>query len=545
MMTRQSVTRGAAWKAAAAALALVLLNQSLTFYNVWPTPKVRWQGHLSVELAIAVGVLAVAAWRRGRVSGRLIGAIAAGWVLLVAGRYLDVVAPALYGRPVNLYWDARHLSAVAAMMTDAVAAPVLAGAAGAILVLVGALYVGARLAFGAVHEVLTPPRSRLALGVLALATVAAYGLEDDATRLGIPAPAFAPPVTATFWNQARLLATQLTTRGAAVAASRRFADSDLSRVRGADVFLTFVESYGAVTYDRGEVTRALEPARDRLIADIRASGREVLSAFVESPTFGGSSWLAHVSLITGVETRDERDNATLMAQERETLVTAFARRGYRTVALMPGLRQAWPEGAFYAFDRIYGMHDFEYRGPRFGWWTVPDQFAFARLDVLEPGAAATPRFVFFPTTSTHAPFGPTAPYQPDWRRLLSADPYEEPALGRALARTPDYLNLTPSYVNAVDYALASVGGYLRARQDRDIVMVMLGDHQPPAAVAGEGASWDVPVHVVARPGPLLDRLKARGFVPGLAPPRRAIAKMHALLPVLLDAFGDPVRSASR
>ena len=36
------------------------------------------------------------------------------------------------------------------------------------------------------------------------------------------------------------------------------------------------------------------------------------------------------------------------------MITNFARRGYRTVALMPGMRQAWPEGAFYHFDQIYG-----------------------------------------------------------------------------------------------------------------------------------------------------------------------------------------------
>lgn len=539
-------TRGVIWRAVGALLGLALLNQSLTFYNIWPTPKIRWQGHLSVELAVAVALLAVVAWRRGRVSARWLRLSAVAWVLLVAGRYLDVVAPALYGRPVNLYWDARHLSAVAAMMTDAVATPVLAAGVLGVAALVAAVYAGARIALGGVGAALGVPRLRAALGVLAVATIGAYALSDASGRASLPVPAFAPPVSATYWHQARLLGAQLTMRQAAVDTSRRFADSDLSRVRGSDVFLTFIESYGAVTYDRDEVAGPLAAARDRLLADIHASGREVISAFVESPTFGGSSWLAHVSLITGVETRDERDNATLMAQERETLVTAFARRGYRTVALMPGLRQAWPEGAFYGFDRIYSMGDFAYRGPRFGWWTVPDQFALARLDVLEPGHAPDrPRFVFFPTTSTHAPFGPTAPYQPDWTRLLTAEPYEEPALSEALARVPDYLNMTPSYVNAVDYAYASVGGYLRTRRDRDLVMVMLGDHQPAAAVAGEGASWDVPVHVIARPGPVLDRMKAHGFVEGLSPPRPAIARMHALLPALLEAFGDPVRSATR
>ena len=37
---------------------------------------------------------------------------------LTLGRYAEVTAPALYGRPVNLYWDAQHLPKVAAMLAE-------------------------------------------------------------------------------------------------------------------------------------------------------------------------------------------------------------------------------------------------------------------------------------------------------------------------------------------------------------------------------------------------------------------------------------------
>ena len=96
------------------------------------------------------------------------------------------------------------------------------------------------------------------------------------------------------------------------------------------MFLFFLESYGAVSYDRPEFAAELAASRAQLDADIRATGRDVVSAFVESPTFGGDSWLAHISLLTGIEVRDEDTNVLLMAQKRDTLVTAFARSGYRT-----------------------------------------------------------------------------------------------------------------------------------------------------------------------------------------------------------------------
>ena len=91
----------------------------------------------------------------------------------------------------------------------------------------------------------------------------------------------------------------------------------------------------------------------------------------------------------------------------------------------------------------------------------------------------------FPTLSTHFPFSPTPPYQPDWQRMASDDPYDGPEIVKAYADEPDWMNFSPGYVNAMAYDLASIGGYLRKHADRDLVMVVLGDHQPPAAVSGD------------------------------------------------------------
>src|SRR5687768_12731865 len=151
-----------------------------------------------------------------------------------------------------------------------------------------------------------------------------------------------------------------------------------------------------------------------------------------------------------------------MASQRDTLVTNFSRRGYHTVALMPGMRQAWPEGAFYGFDVIYGRDLLEYEGPEFGWWSIPDQFALARLDALERRQAPrAPVFVVFPTSTTHAPFGPVPPYQPAWPRVLTPTPFDRADVDRAMAVSPDLSNLGPSFVRAMNYEYRSLAGYLR------------------------------------------------------------------------------------
>jgi hypothetical protein len=230
----------------------------------------------------------------------------------------------------------------------------------------------------------------------------------------------------------------------------------------------------------------------------------------------------------------------LLTQSRDSLPRRLKRAGYRPIALMPGLRSGWPEGAFYGFDTLYGADALDYRGPEFGWWRIPDQYALAKLDEIELAPRSRkPLFVFFPTISTHIPFRPTPPLQPDWARLLSPDPYDETPLGASLALDPDWLDRSPAYVDSLRYAYEYWSSYLLARPSRDFVLILLGDHQPAASITGEGARWDVPVHVVASRPDILEALQRRGFAPGLTPRGAAIGEMRRLAPTLLEVFaGD-------
>jgi phosphatidylglycerophosphate synthase len=518
--------------------ALVVLDASLTFQGIWPTPAVRWVGALSIELAVCLLAMGLVA-ARGRPPGAFVLRwLAALWVVLVVGRYADVMAPALYGREINLYWDLRHMSAVAAMLARPASLWLTLLVASAAVLVPLLLYVPARWAFGRVAAAMTRPVDRRMLTILAGAGIVWFAGQRLDPRWPT-VPHFAKPVLETYGRQARLLATELTGRGVKTLGPAPALNSDLSRLRGADVLLIFIESYGAVSFDRPEFDAQLAASRAKLFEDIRASGRDVVSAYVESPTFGGNSWLAHISFLSGFEVRDEDADALLMAQQRDTLVTTFARRGYRTVAVMPGLQQSWPEGAFYHFDDIYDEKRLNYHGPEFGWWAIPDQFALAKMDALEVGRRPrAPLFAFLPTTSTHTPFSPTAPYQPDWARILTNRPYDDREIRQVWLDVPDWLNLGPSYVKAISYAYRSLGGYLRLRADRDLVMILIGDHQPPAAVSGEGATWEVPVHVIGRNASVLQRLIANGFLRGLRPEHPALTRMHAVVPIVLGAFGD-------
>jgi hypothetical protein len=516
------------------ALAAALLNASLTFDNVWPTLFVRLTGTLSLELA--VGVLGLVLWQRWRAIPRVAWRfLAALWVVLVFSRYVDVTVRSLYGRDVNLYWDLQFVPDVSAMFAF-VANPWLAAAVVLGVVLVPlVVYLPVRWALRRVGDEAGSPQGRIVLGWTAAAVLLLWVAQSADERV-LPFVQFAQPVTPTYARVASEFAEEVTDAGRLEPPPQL--RSSLAGVNGADVFVVFLESYGAVSWQRPEFAQALAASRQRLEDDVRGTGRSVVSAFVRSTTFGGESWLAHISLLSGTEVRDQRTNLRLMAEQRDTLVKVFGRQGYKTIAIMPGLLRGWPEGSFYGFDTIYDHATLDYQGPPFGWWDLNDQFALARADALEIAPhPRRPAFVFFPTITTHAPFTPAPPYQPDWARVLTPDAYDQRDLDRAWSDTPDWTNLGPSYVQALDYAYATVGGYLRLRADRDFVVVLVGDHQPPGLVSGAGASWDVPVHVIASRGGVLDRLRRHGFRNGLPPATPAVAGMHTLLPLLLDAFG--------
>jgi len=523
---------------AALALALALLNASLTMANLWPTPFIRLSGDVSAELAVCT--LALVALRRPVVARRaaVLRVLATVWVALVFGRYAAVTSQSLWGRDINLYWDMPHLPAVGAMLAFVAKPWVIAGVLAALVLVPVVLYLPIRWSLDRVMAATGDGRLRRALVALSLGVLVVGGVQRLDER--VPQfPGVATPVTLVWAAQARQLAYEWSGAGMRDLGPAPDLASNLAQVRGADVFLIFVESYGAVSWERPAFATGLASSRERLAADIAGTGREVVSAYVESPTFGGESWLAHISLLSGTEVRDGATNTRLMGQQRDTMVTAFTTQGYRSVALMPGIQSRWPEGEFYGFDRIYSALDLDYQGPPFGWWDVTDQFCLARMDALE--VAPSPRapvFVVFPTISTHTPFTPTPPYQPDWSRALSPEPYDAQALQEAWDGPADWLDLGPGYVRALNYAYATLGGYLRYRADRDLVMILIGDHQPPAMVSGEGAPWDVPIHVITSRRAVLDRLRQRGFTTGLTPRRPSVAKMHALTPVLLEAFGD-------
>ena len=71
------------------------------------------------------------------------------------------------------------------------------------------------------------------------------------------------------------------------------------------------------------------------------------------------------------------------------------------------------------------------------------------------------------------------------------------------------------------------------------MLVFLGDHQPAPAVTGDGASWDVPITIVAKDRAVLDRISGWGWQDGLRPRAGApVWRMNTFRDRFLTAFGS-------
>jgi hypothetical protein len=532
-----------------ALFALALLNALLSMRNWWPTPAVLPDARLAPEFVGLWLLLAIVA-RRGALTGRALGWLAAGVFGLAVGRYFDVTVPALFGRPVNLYWDGQQIPTFLWVSARDYPWWVAVGFVAALAALVAALFAAIRWALGVLARDAVPYalRARWTWPVSALAAAAV------ATHLAGLAPGLTwhlvtHPVTPTYARQAVLLGTAWLPGAAervlppTPALSRALAappQAALGALRGRDFALIFLESYGAMAFDHPRVAPQLAAARERLAQEIAASGRGVASAFVRAATFAGASELSHLSLLSGIDLSDPLRHDLLLTTDRPTLTTLFRRAGYQSVGLYPALSWDWAERRFYGFDRFLDGRDLDYRGPPLGYWKIPDQFTLARFEQLQPrDAAAPPRFLFFPTITSHLPFGPVPPYQPDWQRLLTPDPFGAAESQRLLASFVDWIDMLPNYVGMFDYTYRWLGGWLQRPEPRESVLLLVGDHQPAASVSGAGASWEVPVHIVTRDPALLARFVALGFRPGLDPQRPALGGMHDLTTLLLRAFAEP------
>jgi hypothetical protein len=97
-----------------------------------------------------------------------------------------------------------------------------------------------------------------------------------------------------------------------------------------------------------------------------------------------------------------------------------------------------------------------------------------------------------------------------------------------------------AYSQSIQYTLNSLVSFVQHSRDPNLVLVMLGDHQPWSIVSGQGASHDVPISVIAHDPAVLKRISGWGWNDGLRPaPRAPVWPMSAFRDRFLNTFDSP------
>ncbi|MFI2708436.1 CDP-alcohol phosphatidyltransferase family protein, partial [Nocardioides sp. CER28] len=319
----------------------------------------------------------------------------------------------------------------------------------------------------------------------------------------------------------------------------------LDRLRGKDVLLVFVESYGRVAVQGTSYSPGVDTVLDRGTSQLRDAGYGARSAFLTSPTFGAASWLAHSTMQSGLWVDSQQRYDQLLTSRRDTLTSSFEQAGWRTVFDVPAVTKDWADGRrFYGFDKLYDAHDVGYRGPRFSYATMPDQFTLAALqrNELTPGSRR-PVMAEIDLVSSHHPWAPLPRLVP-WASVGDGSVFDGmPAQGDSpdqVFRDPD--KVRAAYGQSIEYSWQSLVSWLTRHPDPNLVLVVLGDHQPHSYVTGSRPGHDVPVSVIAQDPRVLASIDDWHWQDGLHPsPEAPVWRMDAFRDRFLAAYsGDPI-----
>ena len=313
----------------------------------------------------------------------------------------------------------------------------------------------------------------------------------------------------------------------------------LDGLRGKDVLLVFVESYGQVAVQGATYSPGVDTALRQDTTTLADAGFSARTAYLTSSTFGGMSWIAHSTLQSGLWIDSQERYDQLMASKRMTISSAFGEAGWRTVSDNPADKHPWLQGReFYHYDKLYGRYNVGYQGPSFSWAAMPDQYTLAKFQQNELGPGHAPVMAEMDLVSSHTPWTPL-PRMVAWNRLGNGSVFDSmPAEGVPPSTAwQDSATVRKLYAQSIRYSMNALTSWIARVHDKNLVVVLLGDHQPATTVSGYTATHDVPISIVAHDPSVVDRLAPWHWQDGLVPDGSApVWAMDAFRNKFFDAF---------
>ncbi|WP_435859629.1 CDP-alcohol phosphatidyltransferase [Streptomyces parvulus] len=524
-------------------LAAVLVLGALLLPNTLVALEPNRFARIPAEAVIAAVLLLCLPRAARRVAAALFGL---GLGVLTVLNLLDMGFTEYLGRGFNVVLDWGLLDDAQAYVADSMGGAAAAWAAVGAVVLVVLVLVVMALAAVRLGELLAAHRERAARGALTVATVWMTCVALGVQTFGVPVAtrsasgaleAQAHRVVDTLRDEAAFAKEAKADRFGATPGAQLVPD-----LRGKDMVFTFIESYGRSAIEDPVTAPGVGRTLDAGTKALAAKGFRAKSGWLTSATYGGSSWLGHSTFLSGLWVDNQQRYRTVTAGDHLTLTKAFRETGeWDTVGVMPGVQKAWPEAEWHGLDKVYDAFDLGYRGPKFSWSTMPDQYALEAFQRLEHGRKRDrPLMAEVILTSSHQPWAPL-PRMVGWDEVGDGSVYDgiEASGVEASDIIADSTRSKEEYGKSVAYSVTSLTQWLERYGTDDTVLVFLGDHQPLARVSGDGASRDVPVSVVAKDPKVLDAIDDWNWTEGLKPAEDApVWRMSSFRDRFLTAYGS-------
>ena len=530
-------------------LAAVLVVNGLLLSAQWFFPAEVGAPWFALEAGFVVGLALLLPRTRGSWLAGLVLAVSVVCMTVLA--FSEAAARIILARPLNLYLDFPLAGSIIDLLVGtlgplptigvvAVAALVLAVTVGLVTILLTerAHPSSASLAWtveGA-GRATGWPRRLLAGGLMTPLAVWLVASMGTVAQLPVLSLRLATPAVDIIRVQTTRLRETLTERDrfeedlAANPADYGGMTGLLRGLENRDVVLAFIESYGMSVVDDPRYAPVIVPRLEELDRRMADAGLSIASGTLVAPTQGGQSWFSHGSLLSGLWLDNQLRYDLMLGSGRETLIDDFRSAGYRTVALMPAITFAWPEGERFRYDEVFARSDISYEGPPLNWVTMPDQFSWSFLErnIRGGGAPAAserldrrPVFVEVSLISSHAPWTPILPVLDDWESIGDGQVFSKWA---DAGERPEELWLDTERVReqfalSVGYAVSAMTAYAERYVDDSLLLIVLGDHQPAPLITGEDVSLEVPVHVISRDPKLIEPFLEWGFERGGLPSR--------------------------
>jgi len=171
---------------------------------------------------------------------------------------------------------------------------------------------------------------------------------------------------------------------------------------------------------------------------------------------------------------------------------------------------------------------------------MPDQYTLAEFQRLELTPGHQPVMAEIDTTSSHTPWAPLPSMVP-WNQVGNGSIFNaQRGTAADVARVWSNTNTVRQfYGQSIQYSMTALTSWVTELDDPNLVLILMGDHQPHSTVSGNTPNNEVPISIITRAPSVLKQISSWHWQNGLLPaPSAPLEPMDAFRNQFLDTFSS-------